>query len=282
MPAVLDLTYVVYPEDYIGLLLAYITFVPFVLVAFTCAFIIGRREVETIYALSGQVFNSAVNLMLKYYIREPRPLGSAKRGYGMPSHHSQYMFFVAAYISGWLLDRVFEKTKENRCGGWWEAKFKHLVLTCIFYLLSTVVVYSRIHLGVHTTEQVLVGCIVGWIVGFLWHLAGKYFFRPLVFPYVAQTWVAQILYIKDSQYISNVLLFEFKNTSSMYPFFRQVQKTTIATPDKIFIQETVTTQVGGDVPALQNAITQQTIVNQRNVNTAKLSKKRRRGKKRKK
>jgi len=122
-------------------------------------------------------------------------------------------FFVAAYLTGWLLDRTFSReSKENRCGGWWESKFKHLVLTLCFYFLSIVVVYSRVHLGVHTAEQVIVGCLVGWILGISWHFFGKLFIRPYWFPFFAKTTLARLLYLKDSQFIDNVLLFEFTNT----------------------------------------------------------------------
>lgn len=55
----------------------------------------------------GTLLNECLNMTLKYMIREPRP--AVRNNYyvefGMPSSHSQFMFFFTTYTILFLLKR---------------------------------------------------------------------------------------------------------------------------------------------------------------------------------
>lgn len=51
---------------------------------------------------AGILANEVLNIVLKRWFAEPRPIGSAKAGFGLPSSHSQLMFFVVVFIAMWL------------------------------------------------------------------------------------------------------------------------------------------------------------------------------------
>jgi membrane-associated phospholipid phosphatase len=108
----------------------------------------------------GWFLNSKLNKFLKNWIREPRPTSLHNLGsldnikdyhgaevYGMPSGHSQSMFFSLFYL--------YLVKKSN-------------VLLWITLFLAGLTLYQRWIYGRHTTEQLLVGSCIG--VGFatLW------------------------------------------------------------------------------------------------------------------
>lgn len=113
-PVPLDFTYVVYDSESLwSQALAYLTFLPVVMIIRwspcrswpshpSCGshvtILLFRRELETAYFFAGVVFNSAVSVITKRIVKQPRPPSSVKTGYGMPSHHTQYMGFFTAYM----------------------------------------------------------------------------------------------------------------------------------------------------------------------------------------
>ncbi|EDL93313.1 dolichyl pyrophosphate phosphatase 1 (predicted), isoform CRA_d [Rattus norvegicus] len=96
------LTHVEYPAgDLSGHLLAYLSLSPiFVIVGFV-TLIIFKRELHTISFLGGLALNEGVNWLIKHVIQEPRPCGGPHTAvgtkYGMPSSHSQFMWFFSVY-----------------------------------------------------------------------------------------------------------------------------------------------------------------------------------------
>ncbi|XP_064435405.1 dolichyldiphosphatase 1 isoform X4 [Mirounga angustirostris] len=96
------LTHVEYPTgDLSGHLLAYLSLSPvFVIVGFV-TLIIFKRELHTISFLGGLALNEGVNWLIKHVIQEPRPCGGPHMAvgtkYGMPSSHSQFMWFFSVY-----------------------------------------------------------------------------------------------------------------------------------------------------------------------------------------
>ncbi|PJF18522.1 hypothetical protein PSACC_01646 [Paramicrosporidium saccamoebae] len=95
--------------DVFGFLLAWCSLIPHVvIVAQVTAFLLAeshRRRLQAGTLLAGQVLNETVNSALKKIIRQPRPLGTNRDDFGMPSSHAQFMGFllVAAMI---MLPRV--------------------------------------------------------------------------------------------------------------------------------------------------------------------------------
>jgi dolichyldiphosphatase len=73
-----------------------------------------QRAFDTLHSRPFQIFffigiclNEALNMTLKYMIREPRP--ATRNNYyvqfGMPSSHSQFMFFFSIYTVLFFLKR---------------------------------------------------------------------------------------------------------------------------------------------------------------------------------
>ena len=90
--------------------------------------------------------NECVNYALKNLIKQNRPAESERKEYGMPSSHSQFMAFWMFY--------------------WWSSL--NSMQKFLSALVTMLVLYGRIHLIYHTTNQVLIGVSIGIAMGFLY------------------------------------------------------------------------------------------------------------------
>jgi len=182
----LDFTYVVYDSSsLVSLLLAYLTYLPILAGTMLFAAVLLRRDLEAIYQLTGLVFSSAVNTVLKKLIKQPRPAGSVKTGHGMPSDHAQFSFFFVVYVSAWMWQRV----RLSRV-----AKAQLLALLLV---TSVIVCWSRVHLGVHSFAQVVAGAITGSILGWLWAAWGRVCVWRHLYPWVERSRIGQTWFLKD-------------------------------------------------------------------------------------
>ena len=165
----LENTYVRFEKgDIIGEVLAYITLSPvFVMVMYT-TLVILRRDYSTFYALGGQLLNLLLNKVLKKLIDEPRPSDNNDiSDSGMPSNHSQFIgYFVVYYSIQFLFNTNGNKTLS--------VQYKYLYSFYLF-VLGVLVCFSRLYLGYHTIDQVLVGVGVGTVVAILWSMIDIYF-----------------------------------------------------------------------------------------------------------
>ncbi|XP_017703860.1 PREDICTED: dolichyldiphosphatase 1 isoform X4 [Rhinopithecus bieti] len=110
--AVMDLAEPGASGDLSGHLLAYLSLSPvFVIVGFV-TLIIFKRELHTISFLGGLALNEGVNWLIKNVIQEPRPCGGPHTAvgtkYGMPSSHSQFMWFFSIYSFLFLYLRMHQ------------------------------------------------------------------------------------------------------------------------------------------------------------------------------
>lgn len=95
----LTLTAVVYEAgDDLGKVLALVSMVPVFLIVSFLTTIYVRRQLHTCAMLLGQLLNEALNMVLKRRLRHPRPSNAPNDEFGMPSSHSQFMGFFAAYV----------------------------------------------------------------------------------------------------------------------------------------------------------------------------------------
>jgi membrane-associated phospholipid phosphatase len=106
------------------------------------------------YYFCGYIFNILLNYVLKGLIQQPRPeedsklieiaLSKGKRFgydiYGMPSGHSQAVFYSTAFI---------------------HLVIKNPLITLIFFLFSLNTMIQRVNYKNHTVLQVIVGALVG-------------------------------------------------------------------------------------------------------------------------
>lgn len=188
-----------------GKLMAWASLLP-VFVAFGgfLGVILFRRELQTVFFCLGLALSEAINQGLKHWLRIPRPPTCAALDvcdtHGMPSSHSQYMCFFAAYAT-WLA-----ATRLRFAG----PAGRH-VSALAPWPFAALTMWSRVYLGYHTFSQVVAGGCVGLALGTLWFHAVDRILRPR-FAAWSESPFCRYLCIKDDSHIPNVLLFEYKNS----------------------------------------------------------------------
>ncbi len=70
-----------------------------------------------VYYVVGGVCNAFLSKLLKITIKQPRPLGSLKGGYGMPSSHSQSIFYFTAILCFKSGDFIYDSNLRIVCIG---------------------------------------------------------------------------------------------------------------------------------------------------------------------
>ncbi|KAM5331145.1 dolichyldiphosphatase 1 isoform 1-T1 [Glossophaga mutica] len=205
------LTHVEYPAgDLSGHLLAYLSLSPiFVIVGFV-TLIIFKRELHTISFLGGLALNEGVNWLIKHVIQEPRPCGgphaTVGTKYGMPSSHSQFMWFFSVYSFLFLYLRMHQTNNARFLDLLW----RH-VLSLGLLTAALLVSYSRVYLLYHTWSQVLYGGIAGSLMAIAWFAFTQEVLTPL-FPRIASWPISEFFLIRDTSLIPNVLWFEYTVT----------------------------------------------------------------------
>ncbi|MEE6505563.1 hypothetical protein FKM82_005561 [Ascaphus truei] len=179
-----SLTHVEYPAgDISGQLLAYLSLGPiFILISFV-TLITFKRELHTISFLGGLVINEGVNWVIKNIIREPRPCEGTHTiittEYGLPSSHSQFMWFFSVYSFLFLYLRMHQTNNARFLDLLW----RHILSVCLLtgaFLVS----YSRVYLMYHTWSQVAYGGVAGSFLAVAWFAFTQEFLTPL-FPRIA-------------------------------------------------------------------------------------------------
>lgn len=113
----------------------------------------------TIFYIIGIIFSLFINQSLKRLIKEPRPSGPIKflnsdkfdnkaMIYGMPSGHSQHLFFSAVYLYLSIGD------------------FYPWYLS-LYSAIGLMTMIERYYFRNHTILQLIVGAIMGGIIGFI-------------------------------------------------------------------------------------------------------------------
>ncbi|XP_034950323.1 dolichyldiphosphatase 1-like [Chelonus insularis] len=205
----LSLTHVEYPQgDSFGHFLALISLIPFAIIAGFVTLILFRRDLHTICFFIGIIVNDILGLFLKYTIKEERPI---RRDiiyveYGMPSTHSQLMWFFTIYTILFVCLRMHHSNNSTTSEKFWRWT---IIGGCTFVAL--LVTYSRIYLQYHTLSQVFWGFIVGGLFGITWFFLTHQVFTPF-FPMIVSWRISEYLLIRDTTLIPNVLWFEYTNT----------------------------------------------------------------------
>ena len=203
----LSLTAVNYESgNLLSLALGLVSLSPVFLVAQLTALVAVQRDWQTLVLLAGVLLNVCLNKVLKDFFREPRPAsrcvfamgvdGGMEAGgfeeYGMPSNHSQFMAFIAAYMSLFLIGGCKGMPLPERA-----------LLSAVALLAAGLVAYSRCYLGYHSVAQVLVGLVVGSSAGFAWYTL--YVRRLHVLgSWVAETWWARALRLEAPPRIDRI------------------------------------------------------------------------------
>ncbi|XP_055642935.1 dolichyldiphosphatase 1-like [Toxorhynchites rutilus septentrionalis] len=206
----ITLTLVEYPKgDLIGKLLAWMCLAPLGIGAGFVALILFRRDLHTIVFFIGTLLNECINALLKHCIKEPRPVSRSQiwNEYGMPSSHSQFMCFFAQYVLLFIFIRLHHMNNNNARA----ERLVRLFVLAVCWAATFLVCFGRIYLQYHSLQQVLVGALVGMIFGTLWFILIHYFLTPY-FPMVVSWRVSELLLLRDTTLIPNVLWFEYTVT----------------------------------------------------------------------
>lgn len=167
---------------------------PFAVCALTSATLI-HKDVRAAFLLAGSVLSSLFVSIVKKIIRQPRPprhdtSDDEEVEYGMPSNHSCFAWFLAAFAILHVLrsGRVRRRrgaengVKSSFCAPAIKRRSKRAILiTRVYRFLHRELVvaaslaiaagcsYSRLYLRYHTPEQVCAGSVLGAVLGALWH-----------------------------------------------------------------------------------------------------------------
>lgn len=205
------LTFVEYPEnDALGKILAITSLAPLVIVIMFLTFFAAKRDMHTITYGIGTILNGILNYVLKHAIQEARPEHIVKRTksklweqYGMPSSHSQFMFFVSTYLALFVAFRLNHQGSTKLGRTLW-------LLTCIACLgVSAFVAFGRVYLGYHSWPQVYWGSGIGSAFALFWFLVTQYIFAPTVFQWLCSTRLFEFFLIRDYSDIPNVMWFDY-------------------------------------------------------------------------
>lgn len=200
-----SLTHVEYPEgDRIGQLLAISSLTPIAIIVGFITLILFRRDLHTIMFFVGALLNEAINLIMKKIIAEPRPLlrKSLYTEYGMPSSHSQMMWFFSSYSILFLIFRLRHINSSVLELIW------KVVVALALVAAAIVVSYSRVYLLYHSWSQVMWGAVIGLALGTCWFTLTHLVLTPF-FPIVASWRISERLMIRDTSLIPNIMWFEY-------------------------------------------------------------------------
>ncbi|KAI9471825.1 MAG: phosphatidic acid phosphatase type 2/haloperoxidase [Benjaminiella poitrasii] len=198
--ASISLTHVYFnPLDKVSYAFAYITLAPIAILVFYASAIVSRREMAGILMLLGQLTNEAVNYVLKETIEQERPHVHLGDGYGMPSSHSQFIWYFAVYGILYLYKYVHL-----------DHSIWKLLASLGMSTLAILVSISRIYLGYHTLNQVIIGSLVGSLFGLIWYIIVKSLHAIGIIKAILETSIARKLYLKDMTFIDNAARWEYE------------------------------------------------------------------------
>ncbi|RLN46050.1 hypothetical protein BBJ29_003382 [Phytophthora kernoviae] len=190
-----ELTWVMYdPTDRFGVIMALFTLSPVFVTLMHVTLVAFQRDLDSVSMFLGQVTSEVLNKVLKKAINQRRPDGARMGGSGMPSAHSQFISYFASYAVAYTWSRLNSHRYMEQC---------FTIVGAI--LLALLTCYSRVRLGYHTKDQVIVGALVGVLAGFTWHALIS-MVSPWLFPLVAQSRVAQFFYLRDISHIPDLIV----------------------------------------------------------------------------
>ena len=146
-------------RDYIGLYAPLILF-------FLSLFLLRNMSTFLRFFVSGFILNNILNIILKLFIKEPRPnneqkaieigvVNGARIGFdkfGMPSGHAQNCGYCLSFIT---------------------LTFNNHFITTLYAIISTISLLQRYFYKNHTILQLVVGLTIGIGFGYLTYLFGN-------------------------------------------------------------------------------------------------------------
>lgn len=148
-----------------------------IVIFLTTSLLILTRSISILYFTIGMYVCGFGAKGLQILLRQPRPIGSDKSSYGMPSAHSSTVTYLAFYtllsgISGELPDGIAILCDSTHLGG---LVLSDEVISILSYtiaflvpLVASSVCWSRYYLSHHTTQQIWCGLLYGALFSIVW------------------------------------------------------------------------------------------------------------------
>uniref|UniRef100_A0A8C7LZ68 Dolichyldiphosphatase n=1 Tax=Oncorhynchus mykiss TaxID=8022 RepID=A0A8C7LZ68_ONCMY len=206
----ISLTHIEFPAgDLTGQMLAYTSLLPIAILVGFVTLIVFKRELHTVSNVTQILAPYGVTQLPAGSLNEDRtPHTTLTTEYGMPSSHSQFIWFFVVYFFLFLYLRMHQ-TNNARCV---ELLWRHILsITLLGVALS--VSYSRVYLLYHTWSQVFYGGVAGSTIGVVWFFFTQEVLTPL-FPKIAAWPISEFFLVRDTSLIPNILWFEYTVTRS--------------------------------------------------------------------
>ncbi|XP_047314846.1 lipid phosphate phosphatase epsilon 2, chloroplastic-like [Impatiens glandulifera] len=126
-----------------------------VVVIFFTLVIIIRHDAEALWATMGSVLNSWLSTKLKRILNQERPFSNSRSDPGMPSSHSQSIFFIQIFA-------VISLTE------YYGLNIVTIILSAFTLAFGSYLSWLRIYQQFHTISQVAVGAMIGTVFAVLW------------------------------------------------------------------------------------------------------------------
>jgi dolichyldiphosphatase len=206
MRKAISLTHVEYESgSLLQMILAYISLLPVFSAISYLALILFRRDVATISMFLGQLLTESINKVkspfisydeiLKETFQQPRPNASPMAGFGMPSSHTQWAFYLSTYATLYISSSRITLSYPLK-----------LFLIVGLKSASILVGVSRIALKYHSVDQVIWGALVGTSFAIVWYL-----FDPVSrMSWVCETKVGKMLLMRDTSRVVGLMEKEYR------------------------------------------------------------------------
>ena len=157
---ILEFTYAEYSMEsrVMDLSMVALSFIPHIIAIVITTRAVSLRSLHHFIFFVGFVVCHVAAVFLKGVWKESRPTGSFLSSYGLPSDHSQIMFFTSIYLLSYMREKMNLQL--------WSLLLSTLCLAS----LSVGVACSRLYLGVHSMKQVVVGGLLGVFIGRFWYI----------------------------------------------------------------------------------------------------------------
>ncbi|XP_004287875.1 PREDICTED: lipid phosphate phosphatase epsilon 2, chloroplastic [Fragaria vesca subsp. vesca] len=118
--------------------------------------ILCRHDGEAMWAALGSVVNSILCIVLKKILNQERPVPSLRSEPGMPSSHSQSIFYIFMFA-------IFSIVE------WLGINEISLITSALALAFGAYLSWLRISQRLHTMSQVVVGAAIGTVFSILWY-----------------------------------------------------------------------------------------------------------------
>ncbi|KAJ4782526.1 hypothetical protein LUZ62_040688 [Rhynchospora pubera] len=156
--------------------------------------ILWKHDAEVLWAAMGSVINAWISVTLKRILNHERPSG-LRSDPGMPSSHAQSMFYISVFAVLSLIQ-------------WLGFNFWSLPLGAVILASGSYFSWLRVSQQLHTTNQVLVGALLGTVISiawfWLWHAC-------LYDAFVSSIWVRIIVVLGSISFCAAFVIYVAQN-----------------------------------------------------------------------